>query len=330
MEDDPPAATDLITSERARLVQEKNRASQRRHRERQRHKLAAAEAEATRLNAELAATRREVNRLGGRLLKAETTAIVAAAAGGGGGGGVGAALAVATSGGSTYAGPGADGAAAGTAMPPAQEAVARRAYATVAAKAAATLATTTTTATAPANLAASALDALFDANARLRAKLRGVPYATARRQVDEMHLSELLMDRRMLAVRVAALVGDPAHADPATPAGRELATLMELRHETVRAFFASTPKPMHMMFAAFERADAASTAAATDSDGRNSSGAAAAFAKWFHALRAMAPSPPQAGALIAARADYLAAIRAAYVERMAIKKAMVGAEPSQV
>jgi len=44
----------------------------------------------------------------------------------------------------------------------------------------------------------------------------------------------------------------------------------------------------------------------------------------------MAPSPAQAEALIAARKAYLGVIRSVYGDRMAIKKTMIGGEPSEV
>jgi hypothetical protein len=101
----------------------------------------------------------------------------------------------------------------------------------------------------------AALTTLYNAHARLRALLRGLPHAAALRSVESMHLSELVQDRRQLCEAVAALVDDPTHTDEASAAGQRLAALLSARHDTVRGFFNSALKPMHMMFAAYERHD---------------------------------------------------------------------------
>jgi len=227
---------------RARAIQEKNRHNQRRHRERQRSKLAAAEERVAELEAVLASTKAENEKLLARVVSSEA-------------GGV----------------------------------------------------------------PRSALTEMLDANAELRAALRGCPFAEARRSVEAMHLKELVADRRMCAAALAELVDDPAHADPASAAGRRLAEIMEARHKTVRGFFASAVKPMHMMFAAFERHDAAAGGPA----------AMATFAKWFHVLRSLALSPAQAGALLAARDRYLAALERCRRERLQLKAALEATEPSR-
>ena len=227
---------------RARAIQEKNRHNQRRHRERQRSKLAAAEERVAELEAVLASTKAENEKLLARVVSSEA-------------GGV----------------------------------------------------------------PRSALMEMLDANAELRAALRGCPFAEARRSVEAMHLKELVADRRMCAAALAELVDDPAHADPASAAGKRLAEIMEARHKTVRGFFASAVKPMHMMFAAFERHDAAAGGPA----------AMATFAKWFHVLRSLALSPAQAGALLAARDRYLAALERCRRERLQLKAALEATEPSR-
>ena len=227
---------------RARAIQEKNRHNQRRHRERQRSKLAAAEERVAELEAVLATTKAENEKLLARVVSSEA-------------GGV----------------------------------------------------------------PRSALSEMLDANAELRAALRGCSFAEARRSVEAMHLKELVSDRRMCASALAELVDDPTHADPNSPAGKRLAAIMEARHKTVRGFFASAVKPMHMMFAAFERHDAAAGGPA----------AMATFAKWFHVLRSLELSPSQADALLAARGRYLAALEPCRHERMQLKSALEATEPSR-
>ena len=177
---DPDALADLErAADRAKAIQTKNRENQRRHRERQRSKLAAAEERVADLETELGASQ--------RARSFSTSARVVAAERGG----------------------------------------------------------------AP----RSALASLSSSHARLRAALRGIPHADALKSVESMHLSELVQDRRMLCEAVAALVDDPAHTDPSSPAGQRLGTLLSARHDTVRGFFHSALKPMHMMFAAYERHD---------------------------------------------------------------------------
>ena len=176
---DPDAIADLErAADRAKAIQTKNRENQRRHRERQRSKLAAAEERVADLETELGASRAEVEKLLARVVAAER------------------------------------GGAPRT-----------------------------------------ALDSLSSSHARLRAALRGISHADVVKSVESMHLSELVQDRRMLCEAVAALVDDPAHTDPSSPAGQRLATLLSARHDTVRGFFNSALKPMHMMFAAYERHD---------------------------------------------------------------------------
>ena len=231
---------------RARAIQEKNRHNQRRHRERQRSKLAAAEERVAELEAVLAATRAENDKLLARAASSELLAC---------GGGV----------------------------------------------------------------PRSTLDEMLDANAGLRAALRGCSFAEARRSVEAMHLKELVADRRMCAAALAELVDDPAHRDPSSPAGRRLSEVMEARHRTVRGFFACAVKPMHMMFAAFERHDAAGGGHA----------AMATFAKWFHVLRSLELSPAQADALLAARGRYLSSLERCRHERLQLKTALEATEPSR-
>ena len=227
---------------RARAIQEKNRHNQRRHRERQRSKLAAAEERVAELEAVLATTKAENEKLMARVVSSEA-------------GGV----------------------------------------------------------------PRSTLSEMLDANAELRAALRGCSFAEARRSVEAMHLKELVQDRRMCASALAELVDDPTHVDPSSAAGRRLAEIMEARHKTVQGFFASAVKPMHMMFAAFERHDAAAGGPA----------AMATFAKWFHVLRSLELSPSQADALLAARGRYLAALERCRHERLQLKSALEATEPSR-
>jgi len=165
----------------------------------------------------------------------------------------------------------------------------------------------------------STLTEMLDGNAELRAALRGCSFAEARRSVEAMHLKELVSDRRMCASALAELVDDPTHTDSTSAAGKRLAEIMEARHKTVRGFFASAVKPMHMMFAAFERHDAASGGPA----------AMATFAKWFHVLRSLELSPSQADALLSARSRYLAALERCRHERVQLKSAIEATEPSR-